>query len=202
MSEAIIKKDGTDYPLQTMPLHYPADRVYLDGDITKDAESAIDGKVSKSGDTMTGDLTLSKQGTVLKIRASGSRYTNLTSAASSSDKDIVLPNKSGTIALTSDIPATIVRKSKTITLGSGAIGTVTFQLSDFTIPNGYAVVVDSTMVSVSGTWDVGCSFHSEFSGGEAYFTDSNTLKVTVTSNSSGGNIGFRVNVWLSANRTA
>ena len=33
MSEAIIKKDGTDYLLQTMPLHYPADRVYRGGDI-------------------------------------------------------------------------------------------------------------------------------------------------------------------------
>ena len=103
MPDIIVKKDGTDYPLQTMPLHYPADRVYLNGDTNDDAESAIDGKVSKSGDTMTGDLTLGKASTVLKIRASGSRYTNLTSAATGSDKDIVLPNKSGTIALTSDI---------------------------------------------------------------------------------------------------
>lgn len=35
MSDIIVKKDGIDYPLQTMPLHYPADRVYLDGDINK-----------------------------------------------------------------------------------------------------------------------------------------------------------------------
>ena len=35
MSDIIVKKDGTDYPLQTMPLHYPADRVYLNGDTSK-----------------------------------------------------------------------------------------------------------------------------------------------------------------------
>lgn len=39
MPEAIIKKDGTDYPLQTMPLHYPADRVYLDGDTTNTTQN-------------------------------------------------------------------------------------------------------------------------------------------------------------------
>lgn len=59
--------------------------------------------VSKSGDTMTGDLTLGKASTILKLRASGSRYTNITSAATGSDKDIELPNKSGTVALTSDV---------------------------------------------------------------------------------------------------
>ena len=60
--------------------------------------------VNKSGDTMTGDLTLSKQGTIFKIRAGGSRYTNITSSASGADSSIVLPNASGTVALTSNIP--------------------------------------------------------------------------------------------------
>lgn len=41
MPEAIIKKNGTDYPIQTMPLHYPADRVYLDGDTSKTVQDAI-----------------------------------------------------------------------------------------------------------------------------------------------------------------
>jgi hypothetical protein len=42
MSEAIIKKNGTDYPLLTMPNHYPGDRVYLDGDTTKNVQDAVD----------------------------------------------------------------------------------------------------------------------------------------------------------------
>ena len=67
-------------------------------------EDGIDQALPKDGGSMTGDLTLGKASTVLKIRASGSRYTNLTSAATGSDKDIVLPNKSGTIALTRDTP--------------------------------------------------------------------------------------------------
>ena len=41
MSEVIIKKDGTDYPIQTIPLHYPADRVYLDGDINKTVQDRL-----------------------------------------------------------------------------------------------------------------------------------------------------------------
>ena len=42
MPDVKIKKDGTDYPLQTMPLHYPADRVYLNGDTTKTVQDALD----------------------------------------------------------------------------------------------------------------------------------------------------------------
>ena len=54
MSETIIKKDGTDYPLQTMPLHYPADRVYLDGDVNKTVQDEIDNLESKNN---VGELT-------------------------------------------------------------------------------------------------------------------------------------------------
>lgn len=51
MSEVIIKKNGTDYPLLTMPNHYPADRVYLDGDTTKTVQDAIErGSVSVTAD--------------------------------------------------------------------------------------------------------------------------------------------------------
>lgn len=42
MSKIILKKNGTDYPLLTMPNHYPADRVYLDGDTTKNVQDAVD----------------------------------------------------------------------------------------------------------------------------------------------------------------
>lgn len=42
MSEAIIKKNGIDYPLLVMPNHFPADRVYLDGDTSKTVQGAVD----------------------------------------------------------------------------------------------------------------------------------------------------------------
>ena len=98
-----IKKFFSD--LKTVAFSGSADDVAYDSNTT--IKSAVDGKVSKSGDTMTGDLTLGKASTVLKIRASGSRYSNITSSATESDKDIVLPNKSGTVALTSDIPTSL-----------------------------------------------------------------------------------------------
>lgn len=53
MSEAIIKKNGTDYPLLTMPNHYPADRVYLDGDTTK----SVQDKCTRKADLTNLDLT-------------------------------------------------------------------------------------------------------------------------------------------------
>ena len=42
MSELIVKKNGVEYPIQTMPLHYPADRVYLNGDTTKTVQDELD----------------------------------------------------------------------------------------------------------------------------------------------------------------
>lgn len=42
MSDLIIKKSGTDYNLPMLAEHYPADRVYLHGDITEDIESVLD----------------------------------------------------------------------------------------------------------------------------------------------------------------
>lgn len=52
MPEAIIKKNGTDYPLQTMPLHYPADRVYLDGDTDKNVQDAITAKTAPTSNVV------------------------------------------------------------------------------------------------------------------------------------------------------
>lgn len=53
MSEVIIKKNGTDYPLLVMPNHYPADRVYLDGDTSKNVQD----KVARKSDLTNLDLT-------------------------------------------------------------------------------------------------------------------------------------------------
>ena len=36
-----INKNGKGYPLGFMPQHYPADRVYLDGDISKTVQDAL-----------------------------------------------------------------------------------------------------------------------------------------------------------------
>ena len=38
-----INKNNKEYPLGFMPQHYPADRVYLDGDTSKTVQDAIDG---------------------------------------------------------------------------------------------------------------------------------------------------------------
>lgn len=128
------KKGQTKELCGSMPLHYPADRVYLHGDTNEDAESAIDGKVSKSGDTMTGDLTIdsgTSQVSLLKVGGSQSFGGILLCAGSTNykgnvytseltgDRSYELPNKSGTLALTSDIPVYIPisgdSKSQTIT---------------------------------------------------------------------------------------
>lgn len=42
MSDLIIKKNGTDYKLPMLAEHYPADRVYLNGDINKTVQDKID----------------------------------------------------------------------------------------------------------------------------------------------------------------
>lgn len=116
-----VNKNGKEYPLGFMPGHYPADRVYLDGDTSKTVQDEC---VRKTGDTMTGDLTLSKAATVFKIRGSGSRYHNITSAATGSNKDIVLPNKSGTVALVGDdvyVSSTVVKKFLSLWMASFSI---------------------------------------------------------------------------------
>lgn len=121
MSDLIIKKNGTDYKLPMLAEHYPADRVYLDGDTSKTVQDEC---VRKTGDTMTGDLTLGKAGTALKIRGSGSRYHNITSAATGSNKDIVLPNKSGTVALVGDdvyVSSTVVKKFLSLWMASFSV---------------------------------------------------------------------------------
>lgn len=46
-----IKKDGQEYDIGVMPQHYPADRVYLDGDTTKTVQDEIErGSVSVTAD--------------------------------------------------------------------------------------------------------------------------------------------------------
>lgn len=42
-----INKNGKEYDLGFMPEHYPADRVYLDGDTTKNVQGAVDDLTSK-----------------------------------------------------------------------------------------------------------------------------------------------------------
>lgn len=53
MSKIILKKNGTDYLFGLIPLHYPADRVYLDGDTTK----TVQDKVARKADLTNLDLT-------------------------------------------------------------------------------------------------------------------------------------------------
>lgn len=87
-----------------------------------------------------------------------------------------------------------VTKTSDITLGSGASGTVSFTKSDFTIPSGYTADWSTCIYSVVGGWGIGCNSQAAFNSGEPHFTDSNSLLVYVTSNTSSGNVAFRVAV--------
>ena len=49
-----INKNNKTYELGMMPIHYPADRVYLDGDTSKNVQDAIDNLKSKNN---VGELT-------------------------------------------------------------------------------------------------------------------------------------------------
>lgn len=53
MSKIILKKNGTDYLFGLIPIHYPGDRVYLDGDTTK----TVQDKCARKADLTNLDLT-------------------------------------------------------------------------------------------------------------------------------------------------
>lgn len=53
MSKIILKKDGIDYLFGFIPIHYPGDRVYLDGDTTK----TVQDKCARKADLTNLDLT-------------------------------------------------------------------------------------------------------------------------------------------------
>ena len=184
-----INKNGKEYDLGFIPEHYPADRVYLDGDTTKNVQGAIDEvatptfteastrsninsgetistlfgkikkwftdlktvafsgsyndlsdkptipdistKVSKTGDTMSGDLTIDRQnGTTSSLgyslltlgnnipvgtaknstgildlySESGNKVRVYTHDNISATRYVKFPNKNGTVAMTYDIP--------------------------------------------------------------------------------------------------
>lgn len=64
MSDLIIKKNGTDYKLPMLAEHYPADRVYIKGDINKDLESIIQTGTAvfnlNAGQMLNVDVTFNK----------------------------------------------------------------------------------------------------------------------------------------------
>lgn len=142
-----IRKNGVTKKLAVIPEGYPAELIgyvntgtNLQSDNAQDAITELDsGKVSKSGDTMTGALivnnssdtqaSFSKSHTsttssssdvfignnkadgtagssygVLLLYGTGNTYTALSAKNSTVHRNISLPNKSGTLALTSDIP--------------------------------------------------------------------------------------------------
>lgn len=103
-----------------------ASNIPYDSNLT--IKAAIDGKVSKSGDTMTGNLYIHKanSGTslanseavlgnniaegitgnsrgVLRFYGTGTQRVSLFPSAITGERDIVIPDKSGTMALESDI---------------------------------------------------------------------------------------------------
>ena len=140
-------------------------------------------KVDKSGDTMSGDLTLGKASTVLKIRGAD-KYTNLTSNVTSSDKNIALPDASGTIALTSDIS----NKIECVTAAADDGVPVSFDISNAKLSliicghpyNGdygeYIVVSGYT----TGSYASVGSLHASAAITDITKTNPNTVQVTVS----------------------
>lgn len=143
-----IKKFFSD--LKAVAFSGSADDVAYDANTT--IKSAVDGKVSKSGDTMTGQLVVSNDtdiqiyanrpnsttssvrsaircgngtadGTLgstygaIRLYGKGTNYTNLQATGSTSNRTIELPDKSGALALTSDI-SDLVEHNYTYTAGS------------------------------------------------------------------------------------
>ena len=67
-----INKNNKEYPLGFMPEHYPADRVYLDGDLSKTVQDFIKVKLVYSASPSTGfdeTVTLPKGTYILFLRA-------------------------------------------------------------------------------------------------------------------------------------
>jgi len=88
-----INKNGKEYDLGFVPKHYPADRVYLDGDITKTVQDEIDEVAENinnliTTDTFTATLTVGDN----LLRFNGSATSKVTSGnMPTNNKFIVVP---------------------------------------------------------------------------------------------------------------
>lgn len=103
--------------LLTANINRTASNIPYDSNLT--IKAAIDGKVSKSGDTMTGNLTINtggrsrlflgstnnnEYGTITMYSNNSSNHLNIEPPSNLASSALVtLPNKAGTIALTSDL---------------------------------------------------------------------------------------------------
>lgn len=109
-------KNGRKQKLNLMPNSYPSSRVtYNNGNVS----DALDGKVSKSGDTMTGNLNIVRSNTysalvlgsdtpsengVVALFSTTDKYVSLQPVVGvTENRDIRLPNGNGILALTSYI---------------------------------------------------------------------------------------------------
>lgn len=94
----------------------------------------------------------------------------------------------------SNIPI-CVGVTKKITLASEASGSVNVSLSDFTVPSGYMFQPATLVVCVYGNWGVTASAVAcAYTDGDDVLTANNSLRIDITSNPSGGNVNFRVNI--------
>lgn len=107
MSDLIIKKNGTDYELPMLAEHYPADRVYLDGDINKTVQDVIDEQLAPN--------TMSNVDLINYTVASGEKFTLPTNgyiwgsmSGSSSTGVIQVYSKDGQGFTYFNVPATTV----------------------------------------------------------------------------------------------
>ena len=120
-----IKKGNQKKLIGNIPIHYPADRVYLDGDTDKNVQDAVDGLVSKSGDTMTGPLILGSGTTAgeLKINDNGHLTTIKKESGTSGNIALTLPSASGYLALSKQIyPVGTIIMSTVSTMPPGLVG--------------------------------------------------------------------------------
>lgn len=111
-----INKNGKTYEGGVIPKNYPASNISynnsqsgLSADNVQGAIDEIaDGKIDKSGDTMSGTLQLGDSSTRGELKIIGNdkthygRFYNSSGVALSANRNYLLPDKSGTMALVED----------------------------------------------------------------------------------------------------
>ena len=150
----------------------------------------LKGKVNKSGDTMTGNLIISRNATTSELElgntttskgliilfSNNDKYEVLRSPdGMTANRNIYLPDASGTVALTSDIPTTIseiisANETKTFTVDYGSL--IVISRSGYTAEVGTIGV--GQYIALKDDANITVSFNDE------------TKKLSITNNSSIG----------------
>lgn len=146
--------------LLTANINRTASNIPYDSNLT--IKAAIDGKVSKTGDTMTGNLNIKPANTlgaislgkgsnsseygVVQMYDDASHWLNIMPSSQTDNRMIFFPDKAGTVALTSDLlyPANTTIRA----FGSFTVITGSFCLPHFYVPLENALMYDIEFVQM------------------------------------------------------